>query len=90
MRLIFIPRPAPTGARNRGYRFWFLLEPESYPGGMGYPLEACRTFSTRSAPLILFGTGGAFVFGVNYIQLQVLLLFKQQPGTGGPLEEMML
>ena len=48
MCLIFIPRPAPTGARNRGYRRWFRQEPAAYPGGIGYPLEACRIFSTRS------------------------------------------
>ena len=57
MRLIFIPRPAPTGARNRGYRRWFLQEPAAYPGGMGYPLEACRTFSTRSSLPVSLGRG---------------------------------
>ena len=48
MCLRFILRPAPTGARNRGYRRWFRQEPVAYPGGIGYPLEACRIFSTRS------------------------------------------
>ena len=37
MRLIFIPRPAPTGARNRWYRRWFRQEPAAYPGGLGPP-----------------------------------------------------
>ena len=37
MRLIFIPQPAPTGARNRGYRRWFRQEPGGVSRGTGSP-----------------------------------------------------
>ena len=37
MCLIFIPRPAPTGAQNRGYRRWFRQEPGGVSRGYGIP-----------------------------------------------------
>ena len=46
MRLIFIPRPAPTGARNRGYRRWFRQEPSGVSRGTGSPWKRVD-FSTR-------------------------------------------
>ena len=37
MCLIFIPRPAPTGARNRGYRRWFRQKPGGVSRGYWIP-----------------------------------------------------
>ena len=57
MRLIFIPRPAPTGARNQGYRRWFRQEPAAYPGGLGPPGSVPNPFGTRKAPQSVFRLG---------------------------------
>ena len=43
MRLIFIPRPAPTGARNRGYRRWFRQEPSGVSRGTGSPWKCAES-----------------------------------------------
>ena len=51
MRLIFIPRPAPTGARNRGYRRWFRQEPSGV--SRGYPIppgSVSNFFDTLKGP----------------------------------------
>ncbi len=61
MCLIFIPRPAPTGARNRGYRCWFRQEPGGVSRGTGSPWKCaellrhtqrdmCLIFIPRPAP----------------------------------------
>ena len=44
MCLIFIPRPAPTGARNRGYRRWFRQEPVGVSRGTGSPWKRGELF----------------------------------------------
>ncbi len=44
MRLIFIPRPAPTGARNRGCRRWFRQEPGGVSRGYWIPPGSVSNF----------------------------------------------
>ena len=54
MCLIFIPRPAPTEARNRGYRRWFRQEPSGVSRGTGSPWKCaeCLQHTQRDMRLI--------------------------------------
>ena len=52
MCLIFIPRPAPRWARNRGYRRWFHQEPSGVSRGYWIPPGSVSNFfDTLRSPL---------------------------------------